>query len=200
MSSPHNDIQYLPEITCIIAFPVSAFNTIIRIKNHSKMRPGKSIDRPVPPLKSHHLINDAPDSIRRLRGWSNMPIIVISARSEDIDKIDALYAGADDYLTKRSQHFPVYSDPHRHRLPNAEDRAGSLTMYHIASLRKRRPSAEADGLLAQFIPQSPPSAADGSGTTRPPWKTSDIFSTPNKFPSPSGVPEAGSTVGCPRRC
>ena len=38
--------------------------------------------------------------IRKMRTWSNMPIIVISARSEDTDKIDALDAGADDYLTK----------------------------------------------------------------------------------------------------
>ena len=38
--------------------------------------------------------------IKRIRSWSNMPIIVISARSEDTDKIDALDAGADDYLTK----------------------------------------------------------------------------------------------------
>ncbi|MBR5047220.1 MAG: response regulator transcription factor, partial [Eubacterium sp.] len=38
--------------------------------------------------------------IRRIRGWSNIPIIVISARSEDTDKIEALDAGADDYLTK----------------------------------------------------------------------------------------------------
>ena len=38
--------------------------------------------------------------IRRVRGWSNLPIIVISARSEDADKIEALDAGADDYLTK----------------------------------------------------------------------------------------------------
>ena len=65
MSSPHNDIQYLLEIACIIAFPVSAFNTIIRIKNHSKMRPGKSMDRPVPSLGSHHLVNNTADSIRR---------------------------------------------------------------------------------------------------------------------------------------
>ena len=43
---------------------------------------------------------DGVDVIRRLRGWSNMPIIVISARSEDTDKSDALDAGADDYLTK----------------------------------------------------------------------------------------------------
>ncbi len=38
--------------------------------------------------------------IQKIRTWSNMPIIVISARSEDGDKIEALDAGADDYLTK----------------------------------------------------------------------------------------------------
>ena len=38
--------------------------------------------------------------IRKIRSWSNMPIIVISARSEDGDKIEALDAGADDYLIK----------------------------------------------------------------------------------------------------
>jgi len=43
---------------------------------------------------------DGVEVIRRIRGWSNVPIIVISARSEDADKIEALDAGADDYLTK----------------------------------------------------------------------------------------------------
>ena len=43
---------------------------------------------------------DGIDVIRQIRSWSNMPIIVISARSEDADKIEALDAGADDYLTK----------------------------------------------------------------------------------------------------
>ena len=38
--------------------------------------------------------------IKKIRTWSNMPIIVISARSEDTDKIEALDAGADDYLAK----------------------------------------------------------------------------------------------------
>ena len=38
--------------------------------------------------------------IENIRSWSNLPIIVISARSEDADKIEALDAGADDYLTK----------------------------------------------------------------------------------------------------
>lgn len=43
---------------------------------------------------------DGIDIIKQIRTWSTMPIIVISARSEDRDKIDALDAGADDYITK----------------------------------------------------------------------------------------------------
>lgn len=43
---------------------------------------------------------DGVEVIRRIRNWSHVPVIVISARSEDSDKIDALDAGADDYLTK----------------------------------------------------------------------------------------------------
>ncbi len=43
---------------------------------------------------------DGIDIIKKVRTWSNKPIIVISARNEDRDKIEALDAGADDYLTK----------------------------------------------------------------------------------------------------
>ncbi len=43
---------------------------------------------------------DGVQVIKNIRSWSNLPIIVISARSEDEDKIEALDAGADDYLTK----------------------------------------------------------------------------------------------------
>ena len=43
---------------------------------------------------------DGVQVIQTIRSWSNVPIIVISARSEDNDKIKALDAGADDYLTK----------------------------------------------------------------------------------------------------
>ena len=43
---------------------------------------------------------DGVDIIKKIRAWSNMPIIVVSARSEDADKVAALDAGADDYLTK----------------------------------------------------------------------------------------------------
>lgn len=38
--------------------------------------------------------------IHTIRGWSSVPIIVVSARTEDQDKVEALDAGADDYLTK----------------------------------------------------------------------------------------------------
>jgi two-component system KDP operon response regulator KdpE len=43
---------------------------------------------------------DGVEIIKKTRAWSNMPIIVVSSRSDDADKIDALDAGADDYLTK----------------------------------------------------------------------------------------------------
>lgn len=43
---------------------------------------------------------DGIEIIEKIRSWSQTPIIVISARTEDSDKISALDAGADDYLTK----------------------------------------------------------------------------------------------------
>src|SRR4051794_37280966 len=38
--------------------------------------------------------------LRQLRRWSNTPVVVLSARSDSTDKVDALDAGADDYVTK----------------------------------------------------------------------------------------------------
>jgi len=43
---------------------------------------------------------DGIDLTRRLREWSRVPIIVVSARGREDDKVEALDAGADDYLTK----------------------------------------------------------------------------------------------------
>jgi two-component system KDP operon response regulator KdpE len=43
---------------------------------------------------------DGADVTRRLREWSTVPIIVVSARGQEADKVAALDAGADDYLTK----------------------------------------------------------------------------------------------------
>ncbi len=43
---------------------------------------------------------DGVEVTRRLREWSKVPVVVVSARGQEQDKIDALDAGADDYLTK----------------------------------------------------------------------------------------------------
>jgi two-component system KDP operon response regulator KdpE len=43
---------------------------------------------------------DGAEAIRRLREWSPVPIVVLSARTREQDKVAALDAGADDYLTK----------------------------------------------------------------------------------------------------
>lgn len=43
---------------------------------------------------------DGIDIIRSVRSWSNLPIVVVSARMHERDKVEALDAGADDYITK----------------------------------------------------------------------------------------------------
>jgi len=80
---------------------------------------------------------DGIDIIQKVRGWSSVPIIVVSARSEDQDKVEALDAGADDYLTK-----PFSVDELLARLRAALrrrqlDKNGSIpeaSVYHNGSL------------------------------------------------------------------
>jgi len=73
---------------------------------------------------------DGVDLIRAVRGWSPVPIIVLSARVDEGDKITALDAGADDYLTKP---FGI----------------GELLARVRAALRRRHKSgAEASGRIA----------------------------------------------------
>jgi two-component system KDP operon response regulator KdpE len=43
---------------------------------------------------------DGMQLVDRVRGWSQLPIIILSARDREDDKVNALNAGADDYLTK----------------------------------------------------------------------------------------------------
>ena len=60
--------------------------------------------------------------IKKIREWSSIPIIVISARGEDSDKISALDNGADDYLTK-----PFSLDELMARIRVAQRRLASIT-------------------------------------------------------------------------
>ena len=67
--------------------------------------------------------------IKKLRSWSNVPIIIISARSEDSDKVEALDAGADDYLTK-----PFSVEELLARLRVTERRLASVQGEHASSV------------------------------------------------------------------
>ena len=60
------------------------------------------------------------DVLAGLRGWLTVPVIVLSARTDSSDKVEALDAGADDYVTK-----PVGMDEFLARLRAAVRRAGS---------------------------------------------------------------------------
>ena len=78
---------------------------------------------------------DGTDVIRSIRSWSQMPIIVISARSDDTDKIRALDEGADDYLTK-----PFSTEELLARIRVAQRRLSYLPGAQESSIfRKRRP-------------------------------------------------------------
>jgi two-component system KDP operon response regulator KdpE len=71
---------------------------------------------------------DGVDFIRDLRNWSNCPVIVLSARSSEGDKVAALDAGADDYLVKPFS-------------------AGELMARVRAQLRRQQPATNSE---AQF--------------------------------------------------
>jgi two-component system KDP operon response regulator KdpE len=85
---------------------------------------------------------DGMEVTRRVREWSQVPILVISARGRDDDKVAALDAGADDYVTK------PFSVPEllarirvalRHGARLASDGATSLTIEQLViDLEKRR--------------------------------------------------------------
>jgi two-component system KDP operon response regulator KdpE len=74
---------------------------------------------------------DGVDFIRDVRGWSSMPVIVLSARVDERDKIEALDAGADDYLTKP---FGV----------------GELLARVRAALRRRRAAGAGESPVFEF--------------------------------------------------
>jgi two-component system KDP operon response regulator KdpE len=65
---------------------------------------------------------DGAEVIRGIRGWSQVPIIVLSAREQEADKVAALDAGADDFITK-----PFGMDELLARLRAAARRATSAT-------------------------------------------------------------------------
>ena len=77
---------------------------------------------------------DGLDVVRRLREWSQMPIIVLSARGQEGDKIRALDAGADDYVTKPFSMGELLARmrvARRHRATQGEGEAGPIEIGEL---------------------------------------------------------------------
>jgi two-component system, OmpR family, KDP operon response regulator KdpE len=79
------------------------------------------------------------DVCREIRGWSRIPIVVLSARHSDTEKAALLDLGADDYITKP---FSTLEFQARIR--------AQLRRAHLASLPIGETSIEADGLLIEL--------------------------------------------------
>ena len=79
---------------------------------------------------------DGVELVEQLRGWSRVPVIVVSARGREADKVRALDAGADDYLTKPFGMNELLARM-RVALRHAQQAAGpaSLPVMEIGSLR-----------------------------------------------------------------
>ncbi len=105
---------------------------------------------------------DGMQVIEALRGWTTAPIIVVSGRTGSADKVEALDAGADDYVTK-----PFQIDELLARL-----RALSRRTHR----RERRPGRLVRGCRRSTSPRSPCHAAARGCTSRPPnggcWSSS----------------------------
>jgi two-component system KDP operon response regulator KdpE len=93
---------------------------------------------------------DGIDVIRGLRGWSKVPIVVLSGRSQGVSKVDALDAGADDYVTK-----PFNVDELLARLravtrraPTGSDEVRAVIGDTLVELPGRRLSARVAGSAA----------------------------------------------------
>jgi two-component system, OmpR family, KDP operon response regulator KdpE len=95
---------------------------------------------------------DGVEVTRRVRAWSQAPIIVLSVRNRETDKIEALNAGADDYLTKP---FGVGELLARIRVVmRRTGNTGSLPVYQAGELRvdvDRRQVSEG-GKLIELTP------------------------------------------------
>ena len=97
---------------------------------------------------------DGVEFIRDLRGWSSMPVIVLSARSQEADKIQALDAGADDYLTKPFGVGELLARVRAalRRLSHAGDTGGTLVKFGEVSVDLVRRVVEKAGQPVHLTP------------------------------------------------
>ncbi len=95
---------------------------------------------------------DGVDVIRGLRGWTTVPIIVLSAREGDANKVSALDAGADDYVTKPfsiSELLARIRASLRRRHPVADDPIVETADFVVDLVAKR---VTRDGAIVHLTP------------------------------------------------
>ena len=78
---------------------------------------------------------DGVDLIRDLRGWSAIPVVVLSARTGEAQKIEALDAGADDYLVKPFGAGELLARIRAQLRRRAHDAAGSSSTLHFGTVQ-----------------------------------------------------------------
>ena len=118
---------------------------------------------------------DGKDVIRRVREWSDVPIVVLSARDREAEKIEALDLGADDYVNKpfgcrrtagAHAHGVAPSDAAQGRNPGPARRQPRNRQHPPPGhARGRRDQADAEGIRAAVVPR-PPCRARWSRTSR----------------------------------
>ena len=116
--------------------------------------------------------------IRGIRGWSTAPIIVLSARHQSVSKVDALDAGADDYVTK-----PFGMDELLARLRAALRRASGVA---------EEPRVEAEGFTVDLVTKRVTRDGEEVHLTPKEW---DLRRGAGAQPGPAGLPAAAA----PRR-
>jgi two-component system KDP operon response regulator KdpE len=97
---------------------------------------------------------DGVDFIRGLRAWSDMPVIVLSARTQERDKIAALDAGADDYLVKPfgTGELLARVRAQRRRHARATTEAGSVVSFGEVKIDLARRVVERAGEPIRLTP------------------------------------------------
>ncbi|MCE9557664.1 MAG: response regulator [Armatimonadetes bacterium] len=78
---------------------------------------------------------DGLEVLRRIREWSNVPIIILSARGQEKDKIGALDAGANDYLTKPFSYGELMARVRVALRYSERDNVGAAREFAVGDLR-----------------------------------------------------------------
>jgi two-component system KDP operon response regulator KdpE len=98
---------------------------------------------------------DGVEVVRGLRGWTSTPIVVLSARDAERDKVAALDAGADDYVTKpfgMDELLARLRAAVRRSTPAVEDAVIETDAFTIDLAAKRATRADGDGTDVRLTP------------------------------------------------